>query len=98
MKYQLAKDKSKRKMAQRDEIKRLGLKYMIRSSQMPFKRWFLNIFLAKLPRNGSQVRVRNRCTLTGRAKGVQRVFKMSRIALRELGSMGLINGLRKSSW
>jgi small subunit ribosomal protein S14 len=98
MKYQLAKDKSKRKMARREEIKRLGIKYLIRSSRVAFKRWLFSTFLAKLPRNGSQIRVRNRCILTGRAKGIQRVFKMSRIALRELGSMGLINGLRKSSW
>jgi small subunit ribosomal protein S14 len=44
------------------------------------------------------VRVRNRCILTGRAKGVHREFRISRIALRELASMGLINGVMKSSW
>ena len=54
--------------------------------------------LAKEPRNASAVRVRNRCLLTGRPRGNYRKFKMSRIALRELASQGLIPGMVKSSW
>ena len=54
--------------------------------------------LAELPRNSSPVRIRNRCEVTGRPRGVYRKLKMSRIALRELGSLGLIPGLVKSSW
>ena len=54
--------------------------------------------LAKLPRNSSPVRVRNRCEVSGRPRGFYRKFKMSRIALRDLGSKGQIPGLVKSSW
>ena len=51
-----------------------------------------------MPRNSSPTRVRNRCEITGRPRAVYRKFKMSRIALRELGSQGVIPGLTKSSW
>ena len=54
--------------------------------------------LAELPRNSAKVRVRNRCEVTGRPRAYYRKLKMSRIALRELGSKGLIPGLVKSSW
>ncbi len=54
--------------------------------------------LAELPRNGAQNRVRNRCTITGRPRAYYRKFKISRIALRDLASLGLIPGMTKSSW
>jgi small subunit ribosomal protein S14 len=54
--------------------------------------------LAELPRNSSATRVRNRCEVTGRPRAYYRKLGMSRIALRELGSQGLIPGLVKSSW
>jgi len=52
----------------------------------------------KLPRDASPVRLRNRCALTGRPRGVYRKFKLSRIAVRELASSGQIPGMLKSSW
>ena len=54
--------------------------------------------LRKLPRNSSATRIRNRCEITGRPRGYYRKMKLSRIALRELGSKGLVPGLVKSSW
>ena len=54
--------------------------------------------LAQLPRNSSPSRIRNRCEITGRPRGYYRKLKISRIALRDLGSKGLIPGLVKSSW
>jgi len=54
--------------------------------------------LAQLPRNSAKIRVRNRCEISGRPRAFYRKLKMSRIALRELGSRGLIPGLVKSSW
>ena len=54
--------------------------------------------LAKLPRDSSPTRSRNRCQLTGRSRGVLRKFKISRIMLRELALSGKIPGLRKASW
>lgn len=56
------------------------------------------IKLSELPRNSAPNRFRNRCEVTGRPRGFYRKFRMSRIALRELGSLGLIPGLTKSSW
>jgi small subunit ribosomal protein S8 len=54
--------------------------------------------LAELPRNSSAVRIRNRCEISGRPRGVYRKLRVSRIALRDLGANGLIPGLVKSSW
>ncbi len=64
----------------------------------PAERFELSQALAKLPRNSAPTRIRNRCELTGRPRGYYRKVRMSRIALRELGSNGLIPGLVKSSW
>jgi len=62
------------------------------------QRFEARLKLAELPRNGAKVRIRNRCEVTGRARGFYRKMKMSRIALRDLGNKGLIPGLVKSSW
>jgi small subunit ribosomal protein S14 len=62
------------------------------------ERFSARLKLAEMPRNSSPTRVRNRCEITGRPRAVYRKFKMSRIALRELGSQGVIPGLTKSSW
>ncbi|MDR2030588.1 MAG: 30S ribosomal protein S14 [Puniceicoccales bacterium] len=54
--------------------------------------------LAKLPKNSCAVRIRNRCALTGRARGFHRRFGVSRLVLRELVAYGSIPGVMKSSW
>jgi len=54
--------------------------------------------LNKMPRDSSPVRLRNRCQLTGRARGFLRKFKVSRLTFREMASNGLIPGVTKSSW
>ncbi|GHT88859.1 30S ribosomal protein S14 [Alphaproteobacteria bacterium] len=54
--------------------------------------------LAEKPRNGSKVRIRNRCALTGRSRGYYRKFGLSRIMLRELASKGFLPGVVKASW
>lgn len=54
--------------------------------------------LAELPRNSSSTRYKNRCQVSGRPRGYHNKFKMSRIALRELASAGLLPGVVKSSW
>src|ERR1700728_2201092 len=61
-------------------------------------RFAATLKLAELPRNSSATRIRNRCEITGRPRGFYRKHKLSRIALRDLGSKGLIPGLVKSSW
>lgn len=62
------------------------------------ERFEARLKLAELPRNSSATRIRNRCEVTGRPRAYYRKLGMSRIALRELGSKGLIPGLVKSSW
>ncbi|MDI9355531.1 MAG: 30S ribosomal protein S14 [Chitinophagaceae bacterium] len=54
--------------------------------------------LDKLPRNASPVRIHNRCNLTGRPRGYMRKFGISRIAFREMASLGKISGITKASW
>ena len=62
------------------------------------ERFAATLKLAELPRNSRQIRIRNRCEITGRPRAYYRKLKMSRIALRDLGSKGLVPGLVKSSW
>jgi small subunit ribosomal protein S14 len=79
--------------------KRKSLKAIANDENLPLEERFeARLKLAELPRNGSPVRYRNRCDVTGRPRGYYRKLKMSRIALRDLGSHGLIPGLVKSSW
>jgi small subunit ribosomal protein S14 len=79
--------------------KREALKAIANDQNLPLEERFeARLKLAKLPRNSSKVRVRNRCVLTGRPRGYYRKLKLSRIMLRELGSQGQIPGLVKSSW
>ena len=54
--------------------------------------------LRKMPRNSSRVRIRSRCSMTGRARGYEGYFGLSRLALREMALNGLIPGVRKASW
>jgi small subunit ribosomal protein S14 len=62
------------------------------------ERFRATLKLAELPRNSAKVRVRNRCEVSGRPRAYYRKLKMSRIALRELGSLGRVPGIVKSSW
>ena len=62
------------------------------------ERFAARIKLAEMPRNSSATRIRNRCEVTGRARGYYRKLRMCRNQLRELASQGLIPGMVKSSW
>lgn len=52
----------------------------------------------KMSPNASRVRLRNRCQLTGRARGFLKKFKLSRLCFREMALAGLIPGVTKASW
>ena len=79
--------------------KRENLKKIIKNKKLPLEeRFAAQLKLAKLPRNSSKVRIRNRCEITGRPHGVYRKLRISRIALRDLASKGKIPGMTKSSW
>lgn len=95
----IEKNTRRRKMAKKFAAKRSRLKAIANDRTKPMEeRFAASLKLAALPRNGSATRIRNRCEVTGRPRGFYRKLKMSRIALRELGSKGLIPGLVKSSW
>lgn len=86
-------------MAKNQKPARDALKLVINDKDLPLEdRIRATIKLAMKPRNASLTRVRNRCEITGRSRGFYRKFKISRIALRELGNQGMIPGLTKSSW
>jgi small subunit ribosomal protein S14 len=79
--------------------KREELKAITRNEELPMEeRFAAQLKLAELPRNSAPNRVRNRCEVTGRPRAYYRKLKMSRVALRELGSDGKVPGLVKSSW
>ena len=79
--------------------KRESLKKIIKNKKLPLEeRFAAQLKLAKIPRNSSKVRIRNRCEITGRPHGVYRKLRISRIALRDLASKGKIPGMTKSSW
>lgn len=89
----------KRRLVKKFAARRQRLLEVANDDQRPMEERFeARLKLAELPRNGSAVRIRNRCEVTGRPRGFYRKMKMSRIALRELGNKGLIPGLVKSSW
>ncbi|MDR1551583.1 MAG: 30S ribosomal protein S14 [Holosporaceae bacterium] len=67
-------------------------------SLSPEERFAAQLKLARMPRNSSATRIRNRCIITGRARGVYRKFNLSRIMIREMAAEGLIPGIRKASW
>lgn len=76
-----------------------ALKAVIRNKVVSFEERLKAVHkLAEMPRNSSRTRVRNRCVLTGRPRGYYRKFAMSRIALRELASAGMLPGVTKASW
>jgi small subunit ribosomal protein S14 len=88
-----------RKLVKQHAAKREALKAVANDEKRPLEERFeARLKLAAMPRNSSKTRIRNRCDITGRPRAYYRTFKMSRIALRELGSAGQIPGLVKSSW
>ena len=95
----IEKNKRRARMAKRFANRRAKLKKVARDRNLSMEeRFAATLKLAELPRNSAKIRVRNRCEVTGRPRAYYRKLKMSRIALRELGSKGVIPGLVKSSW
>ena len=95
----IERNRKRARLAARYKEKRAELKARACDQNLSAEERFqVRMKLAKLPRNSSPVRVRNRCEITGRTRGVYRKFKMSRISLRELASAGQIPGMVKSSW
>ena len=98
-KSSIEKNNRRRKMAKKFAGRRARLKAIAHDKKLPTEeRFAATLKLAELPRNSSATRIRNRCELSGRPRAYYRKHRLSRIALRELGSKGLIPGLVKSSW
>ena len=95
----IEKNKRRTALVARKADKRARLKANAEDRDLPPEdRFAARLKLAEMPRNSSPTRLRNRCELSGRPRAYYRRFKISRVALRELGSQGLIPGLVKSSW
>tara|TARA_B100000963_G_scaffold324523_1_gene310123 strand:- start:6517 stop:6822 length:306 start_codon:yes stop_codon:yes gene_type:complete len=93
------KNKKRIKLVKKYQLKRKKLKKIVMDKKLNLNdRFEAALKLAKLPKNSAKNRIRNRCEITGRPHGYYRKLKMSRIALRELASMGKIPGMTKSSW
>ena len=95
----IEKNKRRRRMAKKYSGRRARLLAIASDRTQPQEeRFAARLKLAELPRNSAPNRIRNRCEVTGRPRAFYRKFKISRIALRELASNGMIPGMVKSSW
>ena len=92
-------NKNRAKKVKQFAGRRAKLKAMIKDESLSMEeRFAARLKLAELPRNSAPIRLRNRCSVSGRPRAYYRKLKISRIALRELGSQGKLPGLVKSSW
>jgi small subunit ribosomal protein S14 len=98
-KSSIAKQKKRERMVKTGWNKRQALKQVILDMTKPIEERLNAVdALNKMPKNSSPVRLRNRCQLTGRARGFLRKFKLSRLCFREMANQGLIPGIVKASW
>jgi small subunit ribosomal protein S14 len=98
-KSSIEKNKRRERLTKQYAGRRAKLKAIANDKTTPMEeRFAAALKLAELPRNSSATRIHNRCIITGRPKAYYRKLKMSRIALRDMGSKGMIPGLLKSSW
>ncbi|MBP02847.1 MAG: 30S ribosomal protein S14 [Rhodospirillaceae bacterium] len=93
------RDQKRRRLVAKYASRRAALKKIIMNrDSSPEDRFDAVLKLAEMSRNGAEVRVHNRCEVTGRPRGVYRKFRLGRVMLRELASKGQIPGMVKSSW
>jgi small subunit ribosomal protein S14 len=98
-KGQLNSNEKKAKLIAKYARKRADLLALIKNKNTSLAERFQAVLkLSALPRNSSPSRYRNRCELTGRARGYYNRFNVSRIVLRQLASAGMMPGVKKSSW
>lgn len=98
-KSSIEKNKHRIQLVAQYADRRSRLKAIVQDRDVSIEeRFAATLKLAELPRNSAKNRIRNRCEVTGRARGYYRKLRMSRIAMRDLGNKGLVPGLTKSSW
>ena len=95
----IQKNKNRKTIVSKYQSKRQDLKKKIMQKDLSMEERFkLQSKLNELPRDSAKIRLRNRCEITGRTRGVYRKFGLSRIKLRELTMSGNLPGMVKSSW
>jgi small subunit ribosomal protein S14 len=95
----IVRNEQRKKMVAKHAAKRATLKAIVNNPNSSIEEVDQAVMqLQKLPRDASPIRVRNRCSQTGRPRAYLRKFGMSRIGLRELALKGQIPGVVKSSW
>jgi small subunit ribosomal protein S14 len=95
----IERDKRRVLIAKKYATVRAKLKEAIRSPKTsPEERQAAQVSLQSLPRDASPTRQRNRCSITGRSRGVYRKFGLARTKIREVQARGEIPGLAKASW
>jgi len=95
----IERNKKRRRLVEKYKVKRAELKATLANPNTTDAEFFAaQKSMAKLPRNSSPVRVRNRCSLSGRPRGYIGKYGVSRITFRELALSGKIPGVIKSSW
>ncbi|HXS27264.1 MAG TPA: 30S ribosomal protein S14 [Steroidobacteraceae bacterium] len=93
------REKRRARIVKRYALKRAQLKETIRNPKTsPEERVTAQTRLQSMPRDASPSRLRNRCNITGRSRGVYRKFGLSRQKIREVAMRGEIPGLAKASW
>ena len=88
----------RKKLALQHKSKRKQLKIAIKQTTNLNEQLKLQKKLQELPKNSSEIRIRNRCWLTGRSRGYYRDFGISRHVLREMAHNCLLPGVTKASW
>ncbi len=95
----IEKDKRQRNLVNQYKNERAELRAKNRDKELSFEeKLMVQKKLQKLPKDSNRCRLRNRCLLTGRSRGVYRKFGLARNKLREYAMIGHIPGLRKASW
>lgn len=96
-KSSIARNEKRKKLVSKNLKKRTAIKEAMKTAD-PEERMQLQLSLNKMPKNSAPCRVRNRCEITGRPRGVYRKFRLSRNMLRLLAMFGQVPGVTKSSW
>mgnify|MGYP006076902131 CR=1 FL=1 len=98
-KAMIERDKKRARTIEKFAAKRAELKRIMADPKTTDDEFYAAMHkLAKLPRDSSPVRLRNRCSITGRPRAFIRKYGVSRITFRELASQGKLPGVTKSSW
>ena len=94
----IQREKKRIKLASKYSLKRKNLLLEFNNSNNFRTKQAIHRKIEKLPRNSSNIRLRNRCWITGRSRGVYRDFGLCRHMLRKMAHNGLLPGVRKASW